>query len=72
MRKCFFCVSSAIFLCMLLLHPAWTQETRTPKLVLQETLFDAGAIDEGTVIKHTFRVYNRGNAPLKIKNVRPG
>jgi len=57
---------------MLLLHPAWTQETRTPKLVLQETLFDAGAIDEGTVIKHTFRVYNRGNAPLKIKNVRPG
>jgi hypothetical protein len=53
-------------------HLAWAQEAKEPKLVIKQPLFDAGEIDEGNEIKHTFLVSNTGNATLEIKDVRPG
>ena len=43
-----------------------------PKMVVKEKFFDAGKMKEGTLIEHTFKVLNEGDAELKITNVRPG
>ena len=51
---------------------AWTQEAKKPRMLIKQPLFDAGKIDEGNVIKHTFLVSNIGNDTLEIKDVRPG
>jgi hypothetical protein len=61
-----------IGLLCVLSHLAWAQEAKQPKLVIKQPLFDAGEIDEGNVIKHTFLVSNTGNGTLEIKDVRPG
>jgi len=72
MRRVSISVGCAIALFCLFFHGAWAQEAKKPKLVIKAPLFDAGEVDEGNVIKHTFSVYNTGDAPLEIKNVRPG
>jgi len=72
MKKSAFFVLATIFFFSFFLHTAGAQESKTPRLVVKGGLFDAGEIDEGNVIKHSFTVYNRGNAPLNIRNVRPG
>ena len=72
MKKISVSVGCAIALFCLFSHLAWAQEAKRPKLVIKEALFDAGEIDEGKVIKHTFSVYNHGDATLDIRNVRPG
>lgn len=51
---------------------ALAQDNPKPKLVIKEPVFDAGEINEGKILKHTFEVYNHGNAVLEIRNVRPG
>ena len=63
---------ATIFFFSIFFHAALALEAKTPRLVVKGGLFDAGEIDEGNVIKHSFTVYNRGNAPLNIRNVRPG
>jgi hypothetical protein len=72
MKKSFASIACAIALSCFFCHLAWAQETKKPNLVIKETLFDAGEIDEGKVIEHTFSVHNSGDATLEIKNVRPG
>jgi len=34
--------------------------------------YDFGRAPQGEVVKHDFRVFNRGAAPLDIKSVKPG
>lgn len=66
-------VACAIALiCLFFQGASWAQEAKKPRLVIKAPLFDAGEVDEGNVVKHSFTVYNNGNAPLEIKNVRPG
>ena len=65
-------VGFAIALFFLFFHAAWAQEVKKPKLVIKEALFNAGELDEGKIIKHTFLVSNHGDATLDIKAVRPG
>jgi len=72
MKKIALSVGCAIALFCLFFHLAWAQEAKKPKLVIQVPLFDAGEVDEGKIIKHSFSVYNSGDATLEIKNVRPG
>lgn len=43
-----------------------------PKIVLREKVFDFGEVKEGDNVEHTFMVSNTGNAPLDIRNVKPG
>jgi len=57
---------------ILLCFPARGQEVRGPKLVLEEREFDFGEVKEGKVVEHTFRLFNKGDQPLKIVRVKPG
>lgn len=42
-----------------------------PSMAIQETKFDFGAVDEGSVVSHDFIVKNAGNAELRINKVSP-
>jgi hypothetical protein len=42
-----------------------------PIIFVKDHTFDAGKVDEGTKIYHTFKIENKGNAPLKIIGVAP-
>jgi len=72
MKKSLISVACVIVLSCFFCHLAWAQEAKKPKLVIKEPIFDAGEIDEGKVVKHSFSVYNSGDTTLEIKNVRPG
>ena len=48
------------------------QDETAPKIFFKEKTFTADEVMEGTPIEHTYTVYNRGNALLKILRVRPG
>jgi len=39
---------------------------------IEESVYDFQQISQGEVVKHDFRVFNRGSAPLEIKSVKPG
>lgn len=43
-----------------------------PKVVFPKIEFTFDALFEGQDIKHDFVIENRGDAPLIIKNVKPG
>jgi hypothetical protein len=43
-----------------------------PKIFVETPVFDFESVDQGTVLKHAFKIFNHGDAVLNIKNVRPG
>jgi hypothetical protein len=43
-----------------------------PIIEVEMPTYDFGQALQGEVVKHDFRVFNRGTAPLDIKNVAPG
>ncbi len=46
------------------------EEPLQPKILFKEKSFVAGEVMEGTIIEHTYKVYNSGNAVLRINNVK--
>jgi hypothetical protein len=52
-------------------HPASGADA-TPILFVREPAKDVGTIVEGTIIRHTFLLQNKGNTPLVIHRVDPG
>ena len=42
-----------------------------PIIEIDMPTYDFGRALQGEVVKHEFQVFNRGSAPLEIKNVRP-
>ena len=51
---------------------SWGQDKTAPEIFFKEKAFTADEVVEGTYIEHTYPVYNRGNALLKIRKVSPG
>lgn len=53
-------------------HSVFAQENKNPETVIDEKIYDAKEVNEGSIIEHKFKVMNRGEGPLEIKQVRPG
>lgn len=43
-----------------------------PIIEVENPKYDFGQVNQGAIVKHDFRVFNRGNAPLEIRTVKPG
>ena len=50
----------------------WANETKGPLMIIEEPNYDAKEVKEGTIIDHSFRFKNEGDALLEIKKVNPG
>ncbi len=44
----------------------------TPVVEVEESTYDFKQVSQGEIVKHDFRVFNRGDAALEIKKVKPG
>ncbi|MFC1494719.1 hypothetical protein ACFL6W_05515 [Thermodesulfobacteriota bacterium] len=63
-----------VFITIILFAPvsSTANENLRPEIYIENSSYDAGKVMAGTVIDHTFTVYNRGEETLNIKAVRPG
>ncbi|NVM21031.1 MAG: DUF1573 domain-containing protein [Desulfobacterales bacterium] len=43
-----------------------------PVIEVETPIYEFDQVSQGDVVKHDFRVFNRGSAPLEIKKVKPG
>ena len=50
---------------------AFAETNEGPKIVFEQKDYEFGNIKEGEKIKHTFRVFNRGDKILEIRRVSP-
>jgi hypothetical protein len=48
------------------------EKEAAPIIEVEKPTFDFDQVLEGKEVKHAFRVFNRGTAPLEIKSVKPG
>ncbi len=69
-RVVFFVFWSAAFLSCI--PGVGNTQTAVPHLVIEEPVFDAGEVKEGTRISHDFTIVNKGKATLQIQKVSPG
>lgn len=53
-------------------HKVSPENAALPQLFLEEPMFDAGEVEEGTRVSHDFTVLNLGNAVLQIHRVSTG
>ncbi len=54
------------------LAQAAAEKAAVPVIEIEEPTHEFPQVTQGEVVKHDFRVFNRGNAPLEIKSVKPG
>jgi len=66
-------------LCQCLILVVWVGPTQAagegeavPVIEVEEPTYDFHQVTQGDVVKHDFRVLNRGKAPLQIESVKPG
>ncbi len=66
-------------LCQCLILVVWVGLTQAageggavPVIEVEEPTYDFHQVTQGDVVKHDFRVLNRGKAPLQIESVKPG
>ena len=48
------------------------EKEAVPIIEIENPTHDFQQIPQGEVVKHDFRVFNRGSTPLEIKSVKPG
>lgn len=70
-------VGAMLLGCLVLMAVAgFTQAAEEQEAVaaieIEEPAYDFRQVSQGEVVKHDFRVFNRGSAPLEIKSVKPG
>jgi hypothetical protein len=54
---------------------AWQDQSQAPagpQAVFSDRLYDAGTVEAGVEITHTFKVKNTGKSDLLIEQVNPG
>jgi hypothetical protein len=47
-------------------------DKEVPIIEVENANYEFDQVTQGEVVKHDFRVFNRGEAPLEIKSVKPG
>jgi hypothetical protein len=47
-------------------------DKKVPVIEVENAIFEFDQVTQGEIVKHDFRVLNRGEAPLEIKSVKPG
>ena len=72
MKRIFTPASLCFLLCFALLSFSQAQTPSGPSMVLPERSFDFKEVEEGKVVEHAFKVSNKGNQVLEIRNVNPG
>lgn len=69
---------TCLVISLLVLYPifsalvALAQETAGPLMVMKERSFDFKEVREGEVLKHAFKIQNKGDQTLEIIKVQPG
>ena len=48
------------------------EEKAVPVIEIENPTYEFEEVAQGEVVKHNFRVFNRGNGPLEIRSVKPG
>ncbi len=46
------------------------QQREQPSILVENPVFDFGAVPQGKIVEHVFTVKNQGNAPLRIRQIR--
>jgi hypothetical protein len=54
------------------LAQAAAEKEAVPVIEIEGPTHEFPQVTQGEVVKHDFRVFNRGKAPLEIKSVKPG
>jgi len=72
MKRFFTLASLGVLLSFAFVSSSLAQVPSGPSMVLPERSFDFKDVEEGKVVEHAFKVLNKGNQPLEIKNVNPG
>ena len=72
MRKTWFGIFLFVFFSLLISSVSLAKQLSGPKMIIIEKDFDFKEVDQGIVIKHTFKVLNKGDRPLEIRKVKPG
>jgi hypothetical protein len=72
MKRLFTLASLGVLLFFALFSSSPAQTPSGPSMVLPERSFDFKDVEEGKVVEHAFKVLNKGNQPLEIRNVNPG
>jgi hypothetical protein len=52
--------------------PAKEGAAPAPVIEVDQATYDFKEVFQGEIVKHDFRVFNRGEASLEIKKVKPG
>jgi hypothetical protein len=47
-------------------------DKKVPVIEVDNATYEFDQVTQGETVKHDFRVFNRGEAPLEIKSVKPG
>lgn len=48
------------------------EKKAVPIIEVENPTYDFGKVNQGELVKHAFRVFNRGSATLEIRGVKPG
>ena len=72
MKKIFYSISFIILFLFIYINTSPAQESIGPKMVIEQTEYNAKEVKQGKIIIHTFKILNAGDQVLEIKNVKPG
>lgn len=66
-------VTILLFITVIFLNSlAMGQSIQSPELFIKEKSYKADEVMEGTIVEHTYTVFNKGEGVLEIKKVKPG
>ena len=72
MRKIYIGIACVLFILQFSAVGFSGVETTGPRILFENKSHHFKEVEEGTYLRHTFRVFNRGDSQLNIDRVSPG